>query len=99
MKGKGIAGLVCGIVALVLAWWGFTSLVALPLAIVGLVLSASAKKGLKAAGQPAGAATAGFVIGIIAVVLTAITFFTCGLCTICLAAAGDAATDAISSLA
>ena len=91
MKGKGIAGLVCGIVALVLAWFGYSSIIALPLAIVGLVLSASAKKALKAAGQPAGAATAGFVVGIIAVVLTAITFFTCGLCTICATCATAAA--------
>ena len=91
MKGKGIAGLVCGIVALVLAWFGYSSIIALPLAIVGLVLSASAKKALKAAGQPAGAATAGFVVGIIAVVLTAITFFTCGLCTICATCAAAAA--------
>lgn len=90
MKGKGIAGLVCGIVALVLAWFGYSSIIALPLAIVGLVLSASAKKALKAAGQPAGAATAGFVVGIIAVVLTAITFFTCGLCTICATCAAAA---------
>ena len=91
MKGKGIAGLVCGIVALVLAWFGYSSIIALPLAIVGLVLSASAKKALKAAGQPAGVATAGFVVGIIAVVLTAITFFTCGLCTICATCAAAAA--------
>ena len=90
MKGKGIAGLVCGIVALVLAWFGYSSIIALPLAIVGLVLSASAKKALTAAGQPAGAATAGFVVGIIAVVLTAITFFTCGLCTICATCAAAA---------
>jgi len=73
-----IAGLVLGIVALVLAWWGWSSLIALPIAIVGLVLSCMARKK-----TPSGIATAGMVLGIIAVVLTGITFFTCGICTIC----------------
>ena len=91
MKGKAVAGLVLGIVALVLAWWGYTSLIALPAAIVGLVLSVSGGKALKAAGQPAGVAKAGLVIGIIAVVLTAITFFTCGLCAVCYTAGVAAA--------
>ena len=73
-----VAGLVIGIVSLVLAWWGYTSIIALPLAIVGLVLSCIARKK-----QPCGMATAGMVLGIIAVVLTGITFVTCGLCAIC----------------
>ena len=57
-------------------------------------LSISGGKGLKAAGQPAGIATAGLVLGIIAVVLTAIFFFTCGLCTICVATGGKAIENA-----
>lgn len=91
MKGKAVAGLVLGIISIALAWWGITSLIALPMSIVGLCLSVSGGKGLKAAGQPAGVATAGLVLGIIAVVLTAITFFTCGLCSICYAAGAAAA--------
>ena len=52
------------------------------MAIVGLVLSIMGGNALKAAGMPKGVATAGLVIGIVAVVLGAITFFTCGLCVI-----------------
>ena len=71
-----VAGLVIGILSLVLTWFaGYFSIVALPLAIVGLVLSVVAGKKKKS-----GVATAGLVIGIIAVVITAISFFTCGVC-------------------
>ena len=95
MKGKAIAGLVLGIVALVSSsiFGGFISgwcyVLALPMAIVGLCLSASAGKELKVAEQPRGIATAGLVIGIIATVLSAITFFTCGLCVIIAAVGGE----------
>ncbi len=92
MKGKAIVGLVLSIVALIIGWLGYLSFVGLPMAIVGLVLSVSGGKQLKAAGQPSGIATAGLVIGIIAVVLTGIAFFTCGLCAVC-AAAADSAMD------
>jgi hypothetical protein len=95
MKGKAVAGLVLGIVAIVLGFLGgYMSIISLPAAIVGLCLSVSGGKGLKAAGQPHGVATAGLVLGIIAVVLTAIFFFTCGLCTIC---AASAANDIVNS--
>lgn len=56
---------------------------------MGLVLSIVGGKQCKAAGEPSGLATAGMVIGIIAVVITTITFFTCGICV--LAAIGAAA--------
>ena len=82
-KGLSITGMILGIVSLVLCWFGIASLVALPLAIVGLVLSCVGGKKLKANNAPHGIATAGLVIGIIAVVLTGITFVTCGLCTLC----------------
>ena len=86
-KGTAVAGLVIGIVALALRliFGGWLGLVILALSIVGLVLSIKGGKALKAAGQPAGIATAGLVLGIIAVVLTAIWFFTCGLCYLCAA--------------
>lgn len=90
MKALSIVGFVLGIVALVLAWFPLVSLFALPMAIVGLILSAVGGKKLAAAGQPKGLATAGLVIGIIATVLTGITFFTCGICALC---AADAASD------
>ena len=93
MKGKAIAGLVLGIVAIVLGFLsGIFSLIALPVAIVGLVLSVSGGKALKAANMPKGIATAGLVIGIIAVVYTAIAFFTCGICVLCAAGVVDSLT-------
>ena len=90
MKALSIVGFVLSLVALVIGWFGILSLIALPMAIVGLILSVVGGKKLAAAGQPKGLATAGLVIGIIATVLTGITFFTCGLCALC---AADAAND------
>lgn len=98
MKGMTIAGFICGIAALVLAWFGLTSLIALPLAIVGLVLSVKGGKAYQAAGTPNGLAKAGLIIGIIAVVLTAITFFTCGICYICATCAVNSANNAANSI-
>ena len=84
MKGKAIAGMVLGIVSIVFGFLGaWFSILALPMAIVGLVLSVSGKKALAAAGQPAGLGTAGLVVGIIAVVFASIFFFTCGVCVLC----------------
>ncbi len=100
-KGKAITGLVLGIVAIVACWFGIASLIALPVAIVGLCLSVSGGKAMKANGLSAGLATAGTVIGIIAVILTAIMFFTCGLCALCVCLSGealDAAAGAVAGL-
>lgn len=91
-KGKAIAGLVLSIIGVVFGVLnGWFSIVGLPIAIVGLVLSVSGGKQLRANDLPHGIATAGLVLGIIAVVFTAIAFFTCGICVVCasaLAAAG-----------
>lgn len=98
MKGYAIAGLVLSIVGLVSSIFGtIFSLVALPISIVGLVLSIVGGKKLQAAGQPKGLATAGMVVGIIAVILSAIAFFTCGLCTMCVLAADNAIDQATNS--
>ncbi len=85
MKGLSITGLVLGIVSLVIGWFGVLSFVALPLAIVGLVLAILAGKKYKAAGQKSGLATAALVVSIIAVSVCAITFISCGLCVACAA--------------
>lgn len=83
-KGQAITGFVMGIIGIVFGILsGWFSVIGLPVAIVGLVLSCIGGKKLKEAGQPSGIATAGLVLGIIAVVFTAIAFFTCGLCVIC----------------
>ena len=94
-KGKAVAGMVLGIIGVVCGVLsGYLSLIGLPVAIVGLVLSVIGGKQLKASGQPSGIATAGLVLGIIAVVFTAIAFFTCGICIICAAST----TSAVDSL-
>lgn len=94
-KGKSIAGFVLGIVGIVFGILnGWLSVIGLPIAIVGLILSVQGGKAAKAeTGEAGGLATAGLVLGIIAVVFTGIAFFTCGLCVICAAgAAGTAGT-------
>lgn len=101
MKGMAIAGLVLSIVGVVFGVAGFTaitSILGLPIAIVGLILSCVGGKKLREAGQGTGLATAGLVLGIIAVVFTTITFFTCGLCHICAGAADNALDDALNDL-
>jgi len=85
-KGKAIAGFVLSIIGIVFGILsGYFSLVGLPVSVVGLVLAIVGRKQLKAAEQPSGLGTAGFVLGIIAVVFSAIAFFTCGICIICAA--------------
>ena len=65
-KGLSIAGMVLGIVGLALfcLWY-----LAIPCAIVGLILSILGKKKSKAANAPTGMATAGIVLSIIALAL------------------------------
>ena len=96
-KGSAIAGFVLSIIGTVFGLLsGVFSIVGLPVAIVGLILSINGGKKLAANGQPKGLATAGLVLGIIAVVFTGISFFTCGLCILC---AGGAAAGAGSLFA
>ena len=86
-NGKSIAGFVLGIVGIVFGILnGWFSVIGLPIVIVGLILSIQGGKAIKAdTGKAGGIATAGLVLGIIAVVFTGIAVFTCGLCVICAA--------------
>ena len=87
MKGKAVAGLVLGIVSIVLGiLGGWLSVISLPAAIVGLCLSVSGGKGLKAAGQPAGIATAGLVLSIIGVAIVLVAYIACYACAASVAA-------------
>ena len=100
-KGQAIAGLVLSIIGVVCGFGflsGWLSVAGLPISIVGLVLSVTGGKKLRANNQPAGIGTAGMVIGIIAVVITTITFFTCGLCTICAAGVEAGIESGLNSL-
>ena len=68
-----IASLVLGIVAIVFGLIPIPipgrGIIGLICAIVGVILGVVSRKKLKAAGQPTGAATAGMVLSIIALVL------------------------------
>ena len=96
-KGQAIAGMVLGIVSLVICWFGVLSFVALPLAIVALILAILSGKKFKANGQKSGIATAALVISIIATALSGVAFVSCGLCTICVADSINDAANAINS--
>ena len=94
MKGMSITGMILGIASLfltlVFGWWTVLTWVTLPMAIVGLILSVIGGKKMKAAGESAGIATAGLIIGIISVVFNGIFFFACGLCYMCTACGANA---------
>lgn len=88
MKGLTVAGFVSALVGLVLSFFGgLASIVALPVSITGLVLAVMGGKKYKAIGEKNGLATAGLVIGIIAVCISGIFFFTCGICVLVAGAA------------
>ncbi len=74
-KGISIAAMVLGIGSIVFSFvGGILTWIGLAAAIVGLVLSISAKKKARAAGEPTGMATAGLVTSIIALALWVIMF-------------------------
>jgi len=78
-----VGALVLGIVALVFSLIPFVSVVAIPLAVVGIILGALGGKQLQQQGRPAGQATAGLVLSIIALVFAVIFTIACGACTAC----------------
>ena len=85
-KGKAIASLVLGIIAVVFAWFGYGAIVSIVLGIVGIILGIQAKKSMPE-GQT-GMATAGLVLSIIGLVLSVIMFVACVACVGCIGAAG-----------
>ena len=99
-KNKAIAGLVLGIVGIVLTfvWPGWGQLIAIAASVVGLVMSVQGGKALKAEGQPSGLATAGLVLSIVAVALSSIMFLSCGICTICVQDELNELEDAVNEL-
>ncbi|MGM9648053.1 MAG: hypothetical protein ACI3YH_07985 [Eubacteriales bacterium] len=86
-KGLSIAGMVCGIVACVLAWFYMINIVALVLGIVGIVCASTGRKQAKLASTGTGIGTAGLVLSIIGTVLAGIGFLSCTLCVLCAAEA------------
>ena len=75
-KGAAIASLVCGLVAVICWFFGWSAIASVVLGIVGLVLAASAKK----AGYTGGMRTAGFILSIIGLIVGAIVLLACVAC-------------------
>ncbi len=84
-KGLSVAGLVCGIISAVLAWFYLINTIALALGIVGIVCAVKGRTKGRAAGVPLGIGTAGLVISIVGTCLAGIGFLSCTLCVICAA--------------
>lgn len=74
-KGLGIAGMILGILAIILSfvpcfgWW------AIVLAVVGVILSAVSMTQAKKAGAPKGMAIAGLICSILAIIIGSIWLF------------------------
>lgn len=83
-KGVAVASLVLGIIAVVLWFFGYTSIVSVILGIVGLVCAGNAKK----AGFMGGLRTAGFVLSLIGLIGGGIAFVACVACAGAIGAAG-----------
>lgn len=77
-KGKAIASLVCGIVSVVIAWFGYGAIAGLAAGIVAIVLGVGVRK---LNDENKNFATAGLITGIIGVVLSGILL----VCVICAA--------------
>ena len=75
-QGAAVVSLVCGIIAVVLAFFGYSAILSLILGIVGLVQASKAKK----EGFSGGQRTAGFVLSVIGLVFGAIDLVECVAC-------------------
>lgn len=85
-KGLTIAGLVCGIVAIVFSFVYLWNILGLICGIVGLVLTIVGRKKNEAAGVPqTGLSKAALIVSIIGLCLSVIGFFTCTVCVACIA--------------
>ena len=78
-QGAATASLVCGIVAVVCSFFGYTSIIALILGIVGLVQASKSKK----EGFSGGLRTAGFVLSLIGLIFGAIVLVPLFACVAC----------------
>jgi len=75
----GVAALVLGIIGLLFSLFPGLFLVALPFAVLALVLGIVGRKSATTNGQPTGIATAGLVLGIIALVFAVIMWVMCSM--------------------
>lgn len=75
-KGAATGSLVCGIIGVVLWFFGWSSIVSVILGVVGLVLASNAKK----AGFNEGLRTAGFVLSLLSLIFGGVIFIACVAC-------------------
>jgi hypothetical protein len=74
-RGFGIAALVLGISALLTSWIPFVVVLGLAATVLAIVFGVLGRRRSRVAGQPSGAATAGLVLGIIAVPMVVLGAF------------------------
>lgn len=75
----GVAALVLGIIGTLFALIPGLFWVAIPLALIGLILGVVGRKAAAANNQPTGTATAGMVLGIIGLVIGVAMWVICGM--------------------
>lgn len=83
-KGAATASMVCGIISVVLWFFGVSSFISVVLGIIGLVLAGNARK----AGFEGGVRMAGFVLSLIGLIGGALFFVACVACVGSLGALG-----------
>ena len=83
-KGQAIASLVLGIIAVVLWFFGYSSLISIVLGVIGLILASKSKS----LGFQGGLRTAGFVLSLIGLIGGALVFVACVACAGALASIG-----------
>ena len=93
-KNRAIAGLVLGIIAIVLSFIPIANLISIIPGIIGIVMSAKALKEI-GDGSEKGMAIAGLVCSIVGVVF-AVPATICGACSLCIQCAGTAATAGLA---
>jgi len=86
-KSKAVAGLVCGIIGILFAWWGWLGIIGIAAGIVGLIFSIGARKDNHADTQSI--ATGGLVCSIIALVASSVILVGCVACTACYSAVAN----------
>lgn len=84
--GAAVASLVLGIIAVVMWFFGYSSIASVILGIIGLVCASNAKK----AGFTGGLATAGFVLSLIGLIGGAVVLVACVACAGTIGALGSA---------
>ncbi len=76
-KPSGVLSIVCGIISLVLAFFGYSAIVGFILAVIATVSGNNCKKN--------GGTTAGLILGILGIVFNAVGFIACVVCASALA--------------